>query len=158
MERYAVKIYAMSKERTIRLKTLYRRFSTVLSEDGVFICTWGGLLLYEKLQPLLREFFDNREYEELNKLYHKHRAHVEDWEKEIQTVFSRVEKHAYVITLQFKTTEEFMEYIQQVCRPVRVILEIRRREFLEFLEQFKNESGEFMFERDTYLYCCSRLE
>ena len=33
-----------------------------------------------------------------------------------------------------------MEYIQQVCRSVREPLEIRRRDFLKFLEQFKNGS------------------
>lgn len=137
-------------------KTLYRKFASVLSGDGVFICTWGGLLFYENLQPLLREFFEEEEYTELDKLYYKHRAHVEDWEKEIQAVFSKVEKHAYVITLQFATAEEFMEYIQQVCRPVRESLEIRRRDFLKFLEQFKNEHGQFAFQRDTYLYCCRK--
>ena len=135
---------------------LYRKFSSALSKDGVFICTWGGLLFYEKIQPLLRGFFEEEEYTELNKLYHKHRAHVEDWEKEIQAAFFRVEKHAYVITLHFATAEEFMEYIQQVCRPVRESLEIRRRDFLKFLEQFKNEQGQFTFERDTYLYCCRK--
>ena len=51
-----------------------------------------------------------------------------------------------------------MEYIQQVCRPVREQLELRRKEFLEFLEQFKNEQGQFTFQRDTYLYCCKRGE
>ena len=84
--------------------------------------------------------------------------HVEDWEKEIQAVFSEVEKHAYVITLHFATAEEFMEYIQQVCRSVRGSLELRRREFLKYLEQYKNEQGQFTFERDTYLYCCRKEE
>lgn len=133
---------------------LYHKFSSALSKDGVFICTWGGLVFYEKLQPLLREFFV--EYTELEKSYHKHRAHVEDWEKELCAVFPVVERHEYVIALHFGTAEEFMEYIQQVCRPVRERLEIRRREFLEFLEQFKNEQGQFVFERDTYLYCCRK--
>ena len=81
---------------------------------------------------------------------------MEDWEKEIQAVFPRIEKHAYVITLHFVTAEEFMEYIQQVCRPVRELLEIRRRDFLKFLERFQNEQGQFTFERDTYLYCCRK--
>jgi len=135
---------------------LYRKFLAALSDDGVFVCTWGGLLLYEKLQPLLREFLEPEEYAELDKLYHKHIAHVEVWEKELDAVFPIVEKHAYVITLHFGSAEEFMEYIQQVCRPVREILEIRRREFLEFLKWFENEQGQFTFERDTYLYCCRK--
>ena len=133
---------------------LYRKFSSVLSETGVFICTWGGLLFYEKLQPLLHDFFE--ECTELDELYHKHRTHMEDLEKELYAVFPTVKRHAYVITLNFATAEEFMEYIQQVCRPVRERLEIRRRDFLEFLEQFKNEQGQFTFERDTYLYCCRK--
>ena len=76
----------------------------------------------------------------------------------INNSYTRVEKHAYIITLHFATAEEFMEYIQQVCRPVRESLEIRRRDFLKFLEQFKNEQGQFTFERDTYLYCCRKVE
>ena len=68
--------------------SLYRKFSTALSERGVFICTWGGLLFYEKLQPLLREFFVEEEYTEIDKLYHKHRGHVEAWEKKYKPLFS----------------------------------------------------------------------
>ncbi len=137
--------------------TLYHKFASALSEKGVFICTWGGLLFYEKLQPLLREFYEE-EYTELDKLYRKHRLYVEGWEKELQAVFPVVEKHAYVITLHFNSAEEFMEYIQQVCRPVRENLELRRKEFLEFLMQFENGQGQFTFERDTYLYCCRKGE
>lgn len=137
-------------------KALYRKFASALSRDGIFICTWGGLLFYEKIQPLLREFFEEEEYTELSKLYRKHRDYVEEWEKELHEVFPMVEKHAYAITLHFSTAEEFMEYTQQVCRPVRETLEIRRREFLELLEKYKNERGEFTFERDTYLYCCRK--
>lgn len=136
---------------------LYRRLASVLSDGGVFICTWGGLLFYEKLQPLLREFFDEDEYAELEKLYQKHKTRAEAYEKEIQEVF-RVEKHAYEIKLHFATAEEFMEYIQQVCKPVREELELRRNEFLLFLQRFKNEQGQYEFERDTYLYRCRKAE
>ena len=135
---------------------MYRKFSDALAEEGVFICTWGGLLFYEKLQPMLHDFFDEKEYAELNKLYHKHRKHVEAWEKEVQEVFPKMDRHAYVIKLHFDTAEEVTDYIQQVCRPVRETLELRRREFLEFLEQYRNEQGQFVFERDTYLYCCRK--
>lgn len=137
---------------------LYQKFSKALAEDGVFICTWGGLLFYEKLQPLLREFFDEKEYSELYNLYLKHRTYVEAWEKEIQVVFPMVEKHTYVTTLNFNTVEEVADYIQQVCRPVREVLETRRSEFLEFLKQFKNGQGCFSFRKDTYLYCCRNVE
>lgn len=135
---------------------LYRKFSSALNENGVFVCTWGGLLFYEKIQPLFREFFDENEYAELEKLYQKHRAHVEEWENELHAAFPKLKKHSYVITLHFETAEEFTEYIQQVCRPVRGSLELKRRDFLVFLERFKNEYGQYTFERDTYLYCCKK--
>jgi hypothetical protein len=69
-----------------------------------------------------------------------------------------VERHAYVITLTFETAEEFTDYIQQVCRPVREQLELRRSEFIKFLEQFRTKNGQFAFQRDTYLYCCEMIE
>jgi len=37
-------------------------------------------------------------------------------------------------------------------------LELRRSEFLTFLQRFKNEQGQFTFERDTYLYRCRKAE
>ena len=81
---------------------------------------------------------------------------MEAWEAEVQAVFPKMDKHAYVIKLHFNTAEEVTDYIQQVCRPVRETLEFRRREFLEFLERYRNERGQFVFERDTYLYCCRK--
>lgn len=133
---------------------LYHKFSNALAKNGVFVSTWGGLLFYEKLQPLLQKFFCD--HEELDRLYKKHKNNVAGWEKELHDVFPIVEKHAYTITLNFDTAEDFVDYIQQVCRPVREQLEIRRREFIEFLEQFRDEQGQFTFERDTYLYCCRK--
>ena len=137
-------------------KAMYRKFSKALAKDGVFVCTWGGLLFYENLQPLLHDFFEENEFAELDTQYRKHRRHVEEWEGELHEVFPVVEKHAYVITLTFETAEEFTDYIQQVCRPVREQLELRRSEFIKFLEQFRTKSGQFEFQRDTYLYCCRK--
>lgn len=135
---------------------LYRKFAAALSENGTFICTWGGFLFYEKMQPLLHEFL--KDCTELDKLYNKHKNHIEEWEQELYKIFS-VEKHAYEITLSFATAEDFFEYIMQVCKPVREVLELRRMEFLTYLEgleTLKNDSGVFEFPRDTYLYCCKK--
>lgn len=136
---------------------LYRKFANALSENGTLICTWGGFLFYENLQPLLREFFEDAS--ELDIEYEKHRIRTESMDQELKKVFQSVEKHTYVITLRFDTAEEFLEYIQQVCKPVREVLEVRRIEFLTFLkglEHLKNEQGQFEFQRDTYLYLCKK--
>lgn len=135
---------------------LYRKFAAALSKNGTFICTWGGFLFYEKLQPLLRKFL--KDCTELDVLYHRHKNHIEEWEQELREIFS-VEKHAYEITLSFATAEDFYEYIMQVCKPVREVLELRRAEFLTYLEgleTLKNDRGVFEFPRDTYLYCCRK--
>lgn len=47
--------------------------------------------------------------------------------------------------------EEFTEYIQQVCRPVRESLEMGRRDFIAFLGQFRNEQGQYTFERHIFV-------
>ena len=136
---------------------LYRKFAHALSEKGTLICTWGGVLFYEKLQPLLREFFEDSS--ELDQEYERHRIRTTNTGAELKTIFPIVEKHTYVITLRFDTAEQFLEYIQQVCKPVREVLEIQRTEFLTFLEgleHLKNEQGQFEFQRDTYLYACKK--
>ncbi len=138
---------------------MYRKLFSALSAEGTLICTWGGFLVYEKLQPLLREFFED--CTELDKGFEKHKIKTANWGEELKQIFPSVEKHAYVITLTFATAEEFLEYIQQVCRPVREPLEVQRAEFLKFLEGlncFKNEQGQYEFQRDTYLYCCRKVK
>ena len=70
-----------------------------------------------------------------------------------------VEKHAYIIPLTFATEEEFLDYIVQVCKPVREVLEIRREEFLNYLrgkEELKNKQGAYEFTRDTALFTCNK--
>lgn len=138
---------------------MYRKFSNALSDDGTFICTWGGLLFYEKLQPILLDFFNNRKEicAELDKQYKRHISQMSDLESELKETFKKVERLEYVVTLSFATAEDFMEYILQVCRPAREELELRRPEFIKYLNQFENEMGYYTFDRDTYMYrCCNQ--
>ena len=138
---------------------LYRKFSEALAENGILTCTWGGYLFYDKMQSYLREFFGT--CPELDKGLAEHKAKVDAWEQELRGVFPSVEKHAYIITLHFATAEEFLDYILQVCKPVREVLEVRREEFLAYLRSkdvLKNEQGEFEFTRDTFLFTCNTTE
>ena len=138
---------------------LYRKFSDALAEDGILTCTWGGYLFYDKVQPYFREFFGS--CPELDKGLAKHKERVDVWEQELRDVFPVVENHAYIITLHFATAEEFLDYIVQVCKPVREVLEVRRQEFLEYLrskETLKNGQGEFEFARDTFLFTCKKTK
>lgn len=140
-------------------KAMYEKLAAVLKENGTFICTWGGFLFYEKLQVLLREFLED--CTELDKEYYKHEKKTKELEKELRQVFPVVEQHVYVINLHFATAEEFLDYILQVCRPVREILEVKRAEFLKLLDgldYLKNNRGGYEFQRDTYLYTCKNKE
>lgn len=136
---------------------LYCKFYEALAENGILTCTWGGYLFYDKMQPYFREFFGS--CPELDKGLAKHKQRADAWEQELRDVFPEVENHAYVITLNFSTAEEFLDYIVQVCKPVREVLEVRREEFLTFLrgkETLKNEQGVYEFARDTFLFTCKK--
>lgn len=135
-------------------KRLYRMFSSALSENGTFICTWGGYLLYENIMLLLKEFLDDMSAVEAK--CNQIASHQEMRQKELREVFPVVEKHAYVTTLHFERPEEFMDYILQVCEPAEQQLEQRRNEFLEFLQGKKNTQGRYEFVRDTTLFCCKK--
>lgn len=135
-------------------EAVYQGFRDSLSENGVFICTWGGRLLYDNVIRLLAEFL--KDMSPLETRRKKHRSMIAQYEKELGRVFETVERQAYVTTLHFTTAEEYMEYILQVCKSVEPELEQRREEFLMFLKEKKNADGQYEFVRDTYLYRCGR--
>ncbi len=136
---------------------LYRKFYEALTTTGILTCTWGGYLFYDNIQPYFREFFES--CPELDEGLVKHKKRADAWEQELRDVFPAVENHAYIITLHFATAEEFLDYIVQVCKPVREVLEVRREEFLTYLrnkEELKNRQGEYEFTRDTFLFTCKK--
>lgn len=138
-------------------KALYRKFYNALAANGILTCTWGGYLFYDNMQPFFHEFFGS--CPELDKGLKKHKERADAWEQELREVFPMVEKHTYEISLHFATAEEFLDYIVQVCKPVREVLEVRREEFLSYLrgkEVLKNERGDFEFTRDTFLFTCKK--
>ena len=136
---------------------LYHKFHEALAATGTLTCTWGGYLFYDNMQPYFREFFDG--CPELEEGLKMHKKRADAWEQELRDVFPLVEKHAYIIHLHFDTAEEFLDYILQVCKPVREVLEVRREEFLTYLrgkEELKNEQGGFEITRDTFLFMCQK--
>ena len=138
---------------------LYHKFYEALATNGILTCTWGGYLFYDNMQPIFWEFFGS--CPELDEGLKKHKERADAWEQELRDVFPTVEKHAYIITLHFATAEEFLDYIVQVCKPVREVLEVRREEFLNFLwnkKELKNEQGVYEFVRDTALLTCRKDE
>ncbi len=134
--------------------SLYGKFRDSLTEDGTFICTWGGLLLSENLWTLLQGFLDDIVPLEVRKK--KHMSTITQYEKELHEVFGSVKRLSYVTTLRFETAEDYMDYILQICKPAEPELEERRPEFLEYLRELRNSEGGYTFVRDTYLYRCMR--
>ena len=136
---------------------LYHKFYDALAANGILTCTWGGYLFYDNMQTYLRKFFGS--CPELDEGLVKHKRRADAWEQELREVFPVVENHAYIITLTFDTAEEFLDYILQVCKPVREVLEVRREEFLSYLrskETLKNEQGVYEITRDTFLFTCQK--
>lgn len=135
---------------------MYRKFADALAQDGAFICTWGGLLFYEKLQPLMKGFLSDEEYAIFHAQYNEHVAKFEGYENELKEVFSSVVRHEYKITLNFDIVDQYVDYIQQVCKPLREFLELRRLDFIKYLSTYQNEQGKYSCDRDTYLYMCKK--
>lgn len=134
--------------------SLYRKFADALSDNGRFICTWGGYLLYENIQKLIKEF--QADCSVADELYNKVVNKLQDREVELRDIFRTVECREYLTTLEFNTADEYMEYLLQMCKPAETVLEPRRAEFLQFLEQRKDVDGKLRLERDTYLFYCGK--
>lgn len=133
---------------------LYEKFRNSLLPEGVFICTWGGMLVFDNAMAVFNDFLED--IAPLNARRKKHEAMLLQYERELKTVFSEVERKSYVTTLRFESAEEYMEYLLQVCKSVEEELERRRTEFLAYLNRLQGPTGGFEFVRDTYLYCCKK--
>ncbi len=131
---------------------LYRMFRESLEVDGTFFCTWGGPLLYENLMPLLNGFLENMTPFEAKKK--KQEMTLAGYERDLRTVFPKVERKEYLTVLRFTTAGEYMDYILQICKSVEGELEQRRPEFLAYLKGMQNSEGQYELVRDTYLYVC----
>ena len=132
--------------------SLYRKFRESLYDDGMFVCTWGGLLINENAAAVLKDFLDDET--PLIARQKKHETTIGQYEKELRDVFETVERKAYVTTLRFASAEEYADYLLQVCKPVEEELEQRRTEFLDYLRGKMDSDGGYTFVRDTYLYRC----
>ncbi len=137
------------------VKALYRKLFSALSENGVFICTWGGMLLLETVKEMMAEFFGDdslaaQKYRDISGKLEK----VEAAEQKLLEVLPNAEKRRYVTTLHFSTAEEYMEYILQTCRSLETVLEQNRGAFLRFLRE--KLQGQYELTRDTYLFYCKK--
>lgn len=133
---------------------LYEKFRDSLLENGMFICTWGGLLLFENVRKVLAPFLDD--VTPLDVRQKKHTTLLSQYEEELSAVFGHVERLVYVTTLHFATAEEYMDYLLQVGKSAETELEQRRPEFLAYLRGLQKDDGGYEFVRDTYLYRCRR--
>lgn len=133
---------------------LYEKLRNMLSEDGVLLCTWGGVLLFETIRLLFREFCGNSTIVE--RRCAKVAAQFKKAEEELFRVFPGAERRSYILELRFDTAEEFMDYIFQACRPAEAAAGQRRDAFLQFLRGKRDAAGSYRITRDTCLYLCRR--
>ena len=92
-------------------KKLYEKFRSCLLDEGRFICTWGGYLLYENLKELLDGFLEGKDREPVERRCQKAERYLSSLETELFEVFPKVERHFYTTTLVFAAAEEFLNYL-----------------------------------------------
>ncbi|MCH5266551.1 MAG: MerR family transcriptional regulator [Lachnospiraceae bacterium] len=133
---------------------MLHRFSDSLNPDGVFICTWGGGMVYEQLAEWFREYGEG--IREIEKVENKFFTWIREWEEWLNHVFSQVEKKLYNIELIFEQPEDCLSFILQLSRGLESVLEKDKRGFLAFLQEKADSGGRIRLKKDTCLYRCQK--
>lgn len=133
---------------------MLRTFSECLAENGVFICTWGGLRTFYQIREWISEYGTGMA--EIEKKSSEWELWIRWWEEKLNRVFPKVEKRVYEIELFFDKAEDCYEFILRICKKLSPVLEKEKKEFLRFLRTKQDESGKITMNRDTYLYRCSK--
>lgn len=133
---------------------LYEKLKRCLNENGIFIATWGGVLLSENINRLVREF--GVEDEKIGEAERNMKELVSRYEKQLETVFPNVQKCRYMLELVFTKEKEFLEFIIETCKGISPELEKRKEEFVTYLNEWMMREGKICICRDTYLYRCRK--
>lgn len=131
---------------------MLRRFANCLTEHGMFICTWGGSILHDRLSKWLAPFA--ADVASLQKIQQKHARWLQEWERRIHTIFPLAEKKTYEIELQFKQPEECFAFITQYMKGMQPISDSGKNEIFRLLHEKADETGTIHLQKDTLLYCC----
>ena len=132
------------------------RFSDCLKEDGLFICTWGGSLVYEQLLQWLCEFGQGGA--EMENVVSKRSGWIQDWENRLHRTFQMVEKRAYPIELTFEEPEDCFSFLLESNKGLQKVLSKCKKDFLVFLEKKADVKNVIRLKKDTLLYRCRKGE
>lgn len=135
-------------------EALYQKLRSHLSSGGILIATWGGTLLYTKLDELIREF--GMEDEIVGEAGRKIQEQISGYEAELKTVFPNAQKCVYPLELIFTDEFECLDFIIETCKGISLELEKRKPEFVRYLRERIAREGKICISRDTYLYRCCR--
>lgn len=131
-----------------------QRFSDCLTEDGRFICTWGGGRLYDQFVAWFREYGSGMS--ELEKRERKYVCWRQKWEDRLHKIFPIVKKKTYEIELRFERPEDCVSFMVQYNKELQSVLEKDKESFARFLQGMADDSGVICVEKDTLLYCCEK--
>lgn len=131
---------------------LYHKFSKALKKDGIFICTWGGKLLFENLAELLIDFMPSHA-KHINRCMKERRDRFCSREETLAAVFPSVEKRVYELTLHYESIQELAEFLKQYGEKVGFDFSDCMEEFYEYLSK-RYDGKSIDFTRDSYLFIC----
>lgn len=131
---------------------MLRRFADCLTENGMFICTWGGSMLHDQLSKWLAPFAANAA--SLQKIQQKRTRWLQQWEQRIHAIFPLSEKKTYKIELHFKQPEECFAFIMQYMEGMQPLSDNEKNEIFRLLHEKTDKTGTIHLQKDTLLYCC----
>ena len=142
-------------------KKMCEKLRNCLQEDGIFISTLGGAIYYDEAEKLLTDFAERlgREREKFIREVHdfseKRKGRIWKEVDVVKAVFPKMEKRVFEIELVFDEKDCY-DFLLRTYKDVKSELEKYEYELLEYLKQRKEEKGNIILKKDTYLLFCKK--
>ena len=131
---------------------LLKKFKTALKENGKFICTWGGALLFDEIAKLLIEFKPEQK-KQIEAGRKKRKQPILEPIEILKKVFPKVEQRVRKVPLLYDDIDEFIGYIKDNSK-MGLDFSKYEDEFQAFIQN-KFPDGNYYIERDGYLFLCN---
>lgn len=132
-------------------EALLQKFRASLKENGVFVCTWGGTLLWEEMAKLFIECKPEQK-KKIQAALKKRKQPLLECADMLKKVFSNVEQRVRRVPLYYDKVDDFIEYMKEVSK-LGFDFAKYEDELKAFLQE-KYKDGTYCIERDGYLFLC----
>jgi len=142
-------------------RKMYEKLCDCLRDDGIFISTLGGAVYYDEAEKLLIDFAKGLEsgrekfVREIQNFSENKKHKIWEQMKYIQEIFPKAEKRVFEIELTFDEKDCY-EFLLRTYKGVKSELEKNEQALLKYLRKVKEDKGDILLKKDTYLWYCRK--